>query len=213
MTAALATTTDVANCLGRSLSSPEETNRANTLLLIVSSAYENEADFKFAPGTYTIGRKVHNGRCKIPATNPTVTAVRSIDTVDGSISPVTNFTQHRSMLYQLEGVRPNHPVRYSYYPMFIEVDFTVPADGTAPIPPIIVNLVANCVARTLSGPPAGVSQESVGPYHMSYVNPSGDVYISKNDRLILSRYKQAKPAINMNAQVPGNDFGMYGGLR
>ena len=187
MTTALATSADVVKSLGRPFQSTDESARSDTLLILASTAYENVADYKFAPGTYTIGRRVHQGKVHLPGKKPTVTAVRMIDQLDGSVSPITGFTIHGSVIYGLQGVRMNHPLRQSYVPLFVEIDFTIDAT-LAPIPPEIVTLVANCVARTLSGPPVGATGESAGPFHVSYANSSGDIYISKNDRLILSRW-------------------------
>jgi hypothetical protein len=203
MTTALATTADVEKSLGRSLLAGDETNRATTLLLLASSAYEIEAEYHFAPGSYTVGRQVRKGKVKLPAKSPTVTAVRSVDQTDGTVTTLSGYTTHGSWVYRLESSLLTRPVRDPYVPLFVEIDFTVDAEDS-PIPPVIVTLVANCVARTLAGPPVGAASESAGPFQISYVNSSGDIYISKNDRLILSRYKQPRAAISLQAHAPGD---------
>jgi len=195
MTSALATVADVAKCLGRPLSGTEEEGRAETLLLLASAAFETEAGYLFSPGTYNVGRRVHKGKVKLPAVVDSVTSVTSVDQTDGSTDVLSGYTLHRNTLYGLDGVVVDRPVR-NPYPLFVEVVFVV-AEET-PIPALIVNLVANCVARTLAGPPVGASSETAGPFSVSYVNSSGDVYISKSDRLILSRYKQPENAIIMS---------------
>lgn len=190
MTTALATISDVAASLGRSVASlsVEETARATSLILSASAEVEIETGYKFAPNIspayYTIGRKPRSGRVKIPATVAVITAVREIDRVDGKVTVLTlttDYTVYDGTIYGL-GSR-----------CFVEIDFTV----TAAIPDEIVKLVAGIVTRTLAGPPTGVESETAGPFSKSYVNNNGDVYLSKMDKLILRPYKQTKSALSM----------------
>jgi len=194
MTTALATTANVATAIRRALTT-EESARADYLLLIASTAVEIESGYKFAPTAvdtvYTVGRKVRSGRVKLPAKVATVTAVRSVDQFDGAATTLTGYTLRANTVYGLGLDRPNQPIRSLYPDLFVEIDFTV----TQAIPPVIVDLVAGIVARTLAGPPTGIQSETAGPFTKSYVNNNGDVYLSKSDKLILRRYKQPQPAL------------------
>lgn len=175
----LAGTTDVEKSLGRSLTA-EETPRATSLLILASAHVEAETGYRFAPGSYTVGRKVRSGKVRIPAKVAAVVAVRSVDQCSGVSVVVTTYTPRNSVLYGLSTA-------------FVEVDFTV----TEPIPVEVVNIVSGIVASTMSGPPVGASAEAAGPFSISYVNSSGKVWLSASDKAILRRYKQAKPALDM----------------
>lgn len=180
---ALATTTNVAASLGRSLVAGDETTRATSMLLTASRAVERTAGYRFLPGSYTI-KRITTGdlRLELPGDVATIAQVRDIDQYDGAatiLTLTTDYTVRGSRIYLMQ------------YHAELEIDFTT----TAAVPDEIVTLVANMVARSLAGPPVGASSESAGPFSISYVNTSGDVYLSKTDKLILGGYKQIRPAV------------------
>jgi hypothetical protein len=204
---ALATTTDVEGSLGRSLTT-DEIPRASSLLTLASAHVESSpvTGYRFAPGAYTVGREVRSFKIRLPGKVATIAAVRSIDPRTGAATVLvagTNYNNRGSTLYLIAGYGGYNwestfavgPARARMFRTFIEVDFTV----TAPVPDEIVNLVAGIVASTLSGPPVGASAETAGPFHISYVNSSGKVWLSASDKAILGRYKQPKPAIDLTA--------------
>lgn len=200
----LADISDVEAGLGRSLAT-EEIPRANSLLILASAEVEAETRYRFAPGDYTITRKMpNNGRFRIPASvDSTVVAVRLVDQYRGVVTDLTAYTVHRGIIYGLYlgtgiyGYRPDQSfATLPYRSRLVEIDFTV---ATA-IPEVIVALVAGIVASTMSGPPVGASAESAGPFRLSFVNSSGKVWLSASDKAILARYKQPKPAIDLTSQ-------------
>lgn len=180
---ALATSPDVEAALGRTLTT-EEADRVDSLILLASAAVSNEAGYRFAPDTYTIERRVRNGKVKIPATVASVTSVKAIDQCDGSETLLvlgTDYTRRGSTLYGLSDC-------------WVEVVFVVTAD----VPDVIVALVASIVANTVvTGATAAVSTVTAGPFTTSYVDSNGRVWLSKSDKLILAPYKQPKPAIGL----------------
>jgi hypothetical protein len=180
---ALAESSDVVAALGRALTAEEEA-RVDSLLVLASAAVSNEAGYRFAPGTYTIERRVRNGRVKIPATVASVTTVKAIDQCDGSetaLALTTDYTRRGSTLYGISDC-------------WVEVVFVVTAD----VPDVIVKLVASIVANTVVvGATAAVSTVQAGPFTTSYVDSNGRVWLSKSDKLILAPYKQPKPAIEL----------------
>ena len=176
---ALAIISDVEASLGRSLTAAE-TTRATSLLILASAHVEAETGYRFAPGSYTVGRKVREDKVLLPATVATVAAVRAVDQSNGSVTVLTGFTSRQRTVYGLSAC-------------FVEVDFTV----TAEVPAEVVGIVAGTVASTMAGPPAGAASESAGPFSISYVNSSGKVWLSASDKAILRRYKQAKPALDL----------------
>ena len=210
---ALAIVSDVEAGLGRSLTA-EEIPRANSLLTLASVHVESSAvtGYRFAPGAYTVGREVRTFKIKLPAKVAAVTGVRNINQRTGDSTDLTagvNYTTRGSYLYLLTGYGGYNResafaevdyMRSHMFRPFVEVDFTV----TAPIPDEVVTLVAGIVASTLSGPPVGASAETAGPFHISYVNSSGKVWLSASDKAILSRYKQPKPALDLT-QSMGTD--------
>lgn len=180
---ALATVPDVEESLGRSLSAAE-TPRAESLLILASSAVSTRTGFRFAPGSYTISRRPFEGKVKIPATVAAITSVTAINERNGEatvLALTTDYTRRGRLLYGL----------YSH--SMVEVAFTV----TAAIPVEVVALVAGIVANTISGPPVGASSEQAGPFLVSYVNSSGKVWLSDSDKLILSPWMQTKTAVSL----------------
>ena len=79
---ALAIISDVESALGRSPGSltVEENLRATSLLLLASMAVESETNqYRFVPGSYTIGRQVRTFKLKLPAKVAAITGVRNIN--------------------------------------------------------------------------------------------------------------------------------------
>lgn len=179
----LADTQDVEDSLGRSLTAGAETSRATALLILASAHVESETGYRFAIGSYTVGRKVRAGKVRLPAKVATVAAVRAVDQCTGvaiTLALTTNYTTRKSVVYGLAAA-------------FVEVDFTV----TAAIPDEVIGIVAGIVASTISGPPVGASAEAAGPFSISYVNSSGKVWLSASDKAILRRYKQLASALDL----------------
>ena len=178
---ALATSTDVETAIGRTLTA-EETARAGSLLLLASAAVEDATGYRFTPGSYTVSRTARSGRVVLPGPVDSVDEVRSIDRCDGSaevLTVVTDYTTRGRTVYGLTGL--------------VEVDFTT-VDA---VPAEVVALVAGVVAGTLSAPPVGATQETTGPYSVSYISSSGRVFLSASDKAVLRRYVQPKPALDV----------------
>lgn len=174
---ALATTTDVETVLGRSLSAEEEA-KANLLLAQVSEAVTNEAGgYRFAPGTYTIARKVGRGRVRIPAVVDSVEEVRSLDSETGLTEVLTGWTLRRSTLYAVDACE-------------VEIDFTV----TEAVPPAIISIVALACVGSMTTQ-QGVTQAVAGVYSMSYVDSAGRVWLSGTDKAIARRYRLPAKAV------------------
>ena len=178
---ALATTTDVAKALGRSLTTAD-TDRATMLLETASSeAVRVAGGYAFAPGSYTRTLLVRGCKSVIRAKVATIAAVRTVDPTTGAETTLTGWTSRGSRLYQLgcDGE--------------VEVDFTV----TDAIPAEIVAAVAGIVAATLGAPPVGAQSESTGPFSVSYVDSSGRVWLSASDRSLFAKYRRAPRAIRL----------------
>ncbi len=188
----LAVLTDVEDSMGRSLTA-DENMRALTLISLASAYVEATTGYRFAPGSYTVGRRVRNGKVHLPATVASVEAVRWVDEWDGTVTDATGWSLHGNTIYGLEGPRRNRPVHEYRRAWTLEVDFTV----TAPVPVVVARVVAGIVAATLLGPAVGAASETAGPFSISYVNSSGKVWLSASDKAILGRYTQPKPAIDM----------------
>jgi hypothetical protein len=180
---ALATSEDVEAAIGRTLTADEITRADENLIPLASAYVQDWTGFRFAPGEYTVGRLARHGRVVLPASVATVDEVREIDQCDGSVTTLTLTTD-----YTVRG-----RTVYGLGSAFVEVDFTV----TDAVPVEIVALVAGIAAGSLAGPPVGASQESAGPFSISYVNSSGRVFLSVSDKAILRRYKQPKPALSI----------------
>lgn len=179
---ALATSADVAAALGRALTT-EESARVANLLTLASAAVSNEAEYRFAPGNYTVERTVRGPRLRLPAKVATVASVTAVDPCDGTETDVSDedYNLRGSTLYGLVDCR-------------VEVAFTV----TEAVPPAIVAMVAGIVASSITSTPlANVATETAGPFTTSYVDSSGRVFLSKSDKLILKPYKQPKPALRL----------------
>ena len=176
----LATQTDVEAALGRDLATSEE-GRAAQLLATASEAVSAETNrYRFEPGTYTVRRKVHSGRVKIPAKVDSVASVASVDPDTGAPTPLTGWNLYGSTVYGIQACTA-------------EIQFTV----TEAVPAAVVAIVAGAVSATLSGPQQGASSETVGPWSVSYVDGSGRVWFSKSDKAILAKYRQPKHAVTL----------------
>lgn len=173
----LASEFDVGLALGRSLTAAE-TDRVSDLLLLASAAVEDHTGYRFAPGSYTVGRKTVGGRVRLPAVVDTVTTVTEVDQSTGETTVLTDYTRRGSTLYGLGAC-------------WVEVVFTV----TTAVPLVVVSLVAGIVANTLAGPPVGAESAQSGPFQMSFVKSSGRVYLSASDKLILRKYRQGRSAL------------------
>lgn len=176
---ALATSADVALSLGRPLTDSEE-SKVDPALTLVSAAILSATGFRFEAGDYTISRLPRCGRVRVPAINPTVTAVTEVDDWDGTETAVTDYTSRSNVLYGLPYGR-------------VEITFTVDAD----IPAEIVALAASLAAGQFSGPPVGVSSEMAGAFQVSYVDNTGKVWFSATDKLILRKYKQLASSLSL----------------
>lgn len=185
--AVLASPEDVEASLGRSLDSSEEA-RCSTLLQLASAHVADYTGVRFAPGSYTVGRRVRAGKVRLPGRAATVDEVRDIDEATGGASALaagTDYTSRGRTIYGL-GCR------------YVEVDFTITAD----VPEDVISVVAGIAASTLSGPPVGVGSEQAGTVQVSYVNSTGKVWLSASDRAILNRYRQPRPSLDIVAAAP-----------
>jgi hypothetical protein len=185
----LALATDVVLSLGRPLVGVED-DRTEQLLSQATAEVNSWTGYKFLPGDYTITRfGDEEFKLDMPAVVESIDEVRSINQFTGAETVLvlgTDYTVRNSSIYLMRAHRT------------IEIDFSV-ADATT-VPEEVVALVANMVARSLAGPPVGATSESAGPYSVSYANTSGDVYLSKNDKLILRKYRQNPSAITIGRQ-------------
>lgn len=184
---ALATTDDVAIALERSLTSSEE-DAAAGLIELASGAVESATGRLFAPGTYTVTRRVGQGmppRVRLPATVASVSSVSVVDPCEGTLTAldVDSYTLRKSMLYGLR----------RYQGREIEVTFVVSAD----IPTDIVALVAGVAAGRLALPAAGVTSELIGPNQVTFGNNSGRIYFSASDQAVIRRYRLPGSAIRL----------------
>lgn len=178
---ALATNDDVAAALGRPLESAEE-SRSSALLTLASADVTTHCGWRFAPGTYTITREVNAPHLKVPATTPTITAIRRVDPDDLTVTTLTLGTDYYVRGNRIRFVRRGE----------VEIDFTVAAS----VPSEVAAVVAGIVANTLAGPAVGTSQQQAGPFIVSYVNSSGKVWLAPADKRILRPWTVAKPALS-----------------
>lgn len=201
-TVIFATTADVEDALGRSLTD-EELAKANHYLFLASALVAKETNnYRFVPGDYTIGRYVHTRKVKLPAKVGSVSAVRLVNQIDGSVTTLVSTTQYnlRGKTLYLRGVGSNdNRFPFSEFRMydvrvFVEVDFTI----TEPVPMDIVRITAGIVATTIAQPMTGSTAEVSGAYSVSQISSSGKVWLSSSDKAILERYKsQTKPSLDL----------------
>lgn len=171
---ALASPSDVSAAIGRQLSG-DEVARAILLLESASRVIETKTGRRFEPGSYTVGRKVRRGRVMLPAANPTVTAVRSVDQRTGTTAVVAgdDWNVVGATLY----VRS--------HPCFVQVDFTT----EDPVPDAIIALAAGVVGGLITMPAAGVTSEMAGPYQVTFGNNSGRIFFSASDQEVIDSYR------------------------
>lgn len=183
---ALATVDDVAEALQRSLTSEEE-DAAGGLIELASAAVESATHRLFAPGTYTVTRKVpvNSPRLRLPASVASVTSVGLIDSRNGTLTTLSSslYTLRNSTLYGLNCYRGRE----------VEITFTV----TASVPDEIVALVAGVVAGRLALPAAGVTSELIGPNQVTFGNNSGRIYFSASDNAVMRRFRLPGSAIRL----------------
>jgi hypothetical protein len=187
---ALAIIDDVALALQRDLTSVEE-DAAAGLIELASGAVESVTQRLFAPGTYTVTRRVPGlsgalpPRLRLPATVDSLTSVAIIDPRNGSLTTISpdSYTLRNSTIYGLG----------CYAGQDVEVTFVV----TESVPADIVALVAGVVAGRLSLPSAGVTSETTGPYAVTFGNNSGRIYFSASDKAVLRRYRLPGSAIRL----------------
>jgi hypothetical protein len=182
---ALAKPDDVAIALQRDLTSAEE-DASEGLIELASSAVEAATQRLFAPGTYTVTRRVPlttSRRLRLPGKASTVTSVSSVDPYDGTLTAISGYTLRNSTIYGL-GCHGGQEV---------EVTFVV----TEEVPAEIVALVAGVVAGRLSLPSAGVTSESTGPYAVTFGNNSGRIYFSASDKAVLRHYRLPGAAVRI----------------
>jgi hypothetical protein len=197
-----ATNADVESALGRSLTVSENLH-VNALLILASALIDVETNgYKFAPGSYTVGRNVRNRKVVLPATIATVDAVRRINQLYGTVTTLAlnaNYTLHARTLYVLSVLSSDSQfhgsdAEYLYNRfIYVEVDFTV----TAPIPVEIVALVAGMVASTLSDPALAAANAISGSYPVARTTSVAKVWLSASDKVILRPYKQPKMAMDI----------------
>ena len=181
----LATQANVEASLGRSLVDNFEINKCVNLLISASALIGQYTNYSFVPGSYTISEQTADSvQIVIPAASPSVTAVRSVSEDDGTFVTLilgTDYNVRGKKVYLLRAMDR------------VEIDYSV----SASIPTEVSIICAGIVARSLAGSPVGATSESVGPYHVTYSNPSGDVYLSKNDKISLSAYRQILSTIRL----------------
>ena len=197
-----ATNADVESALGRPLTVSENLH-VNALLILASALVDVDTNgYKFAPGSYTVGRNVHNRKAVLPATVASVDAVRRINQLYGTVTPMvlgSNYTVHKRIIYVLSVLSSDSQfhgadAEYLYNRfIFVEVDFTV----TAPIPDEIVALVAGVVASTLSDPALAAANAISGSYPVARTTSVAKVWLSASDKIILRPYRQPKMAMDI----------------
>jgi hypothetical protein len=201
--AVYATNADVESALGRPLSVPEGLH-VNALLILASALVDSETNnYKFGPGSYTVGRRVRPnnvsmysaGIVRLPAIVATVDQVREVNPYTGIatiLTANTNYTYRGKRLY-IFGISG----RFTYAlerSLFVEVDFTI----TAPVPDDIVALVAGMVASTLSDPALAAANAISGSYPVARTTSVAKVWLSASDKAILRRkYRNPKYALDL----------------
>jgi hypothetical protein len=183
-----AATADVEDALGRSLTD-EELAKANHYLFLASALVAQEIDhYRVVPGTYTIGRYVNSRKVNMPGKVSSISEVRLIDPVDGSVTILVTADD-----YDLRGKTLYvHGVGYNVRAL-VEIDFVI----TELVPMDIVRVTAGVVASTIAQPMTDSTAEISGAYSVSQISSSGKVWLSASDKKILERYKsQTRAALD-----------------
>jgi hypothetical protein len=176
---ALATTTDVETRLGRSLTE-SETAKAEALLDDASALVVGYTGQQFLPGESFNLLQVKQGN-KIRLTQRPATDVIAITTTDGDD---VVWTWDGFQTVTIDSVSTCNGDR-------LVVNYE---HGNATVPQDVVAIVASMVARTISIPTeaaAGVTQQSVGPFSVTYANwaVGGQVMMSPAEQITLNRYR------------------------
>jgi hypothetical protein len=175
---ALAIQADVESDLGRTLTSTEAAE-VDAALEKASDYVRAETGRKFEAGTYTVTRRVRNGRVRLDSPD-SVSAVVTIDTL-GAETALTGWTLRGDVLYGLG------------YACDVEVTYT----STAAVPDEIRRLTAALAARSVtSAAQAGVESQQIGSLSMRF--GSGDsIFLTKSERSTLARYRRLGGSVSL----------------
>lgn len=180
--AALATVTDVAARLGRTLTT-EESSRVTAALEDVSAAIRAYTGQQITPGTSTVRLQNHYGDVVLPQRPVTaVTAVRTV-TGEGVEEPYMGYSY-------IAGQR----VR-SLPPGWVEVDYT---HGYEAVPDEIKSVACQVVLRWLPNP-TGIRGEVTGPFSVTYAIPATGVpmglILTRDEKKVLDRYAMPRAGV------------------
>jgi hypothetical protein len=171
---ALATQADVETSIGRTLTATEIA-KMDGALARASAVVRAATARKFEEGTYTVRRRVRNGRVSLDSP-ATVTGVGEVND-DGSVTGVTGYTLRGSVLYDLGCER------------WVEVTYTT----TGAVPAELVEVVAAMAGRDLtSDRPQGATSYTItrGPFaeSASFEDASDSVEPTSSEAKIIARY-------------------------
>lgn len=185
--AALATTDDLADRLGRSFSA-DEAAQAALLLDDASAAVRGHTGQQFTEDTTTERLRVRNGRVRL-AQLP-VTDVDGVTDIDGNDVAFTWDGGERL------DVSSSVPDNWAWEPRksglaYVDVTYT---HGYATIPDVIVAVVCQMAGRALGRPAdeTGVTQESIAGYSYTVgaAAAAGAVGMLADERAVLDRYRR-----------------------
>lgn len=178
--AALASNADVEAVIGRSLTSEEEERIDYLLGLASREARRLMRGRHFEAGSYTVARKVRNGRVQLPDLPESVDEVRVLYS-DGTdeVLDVEGYTVRGSVIYGL-GLWCE-----------VEVDYTT----TETAPDDVVQAVASAAARGVLEAPGNpaIESETVGAYSVRYRETGATSTALPYERAVFSAY--ATPAL------------------
>lgn len=171
----LAVQADVETSIGRTLTAAEVAKVAGALAR-ASAAVRARTGRKYEAGTFTVRRKVRDGRVALDAP-ATVTVVSDVND-DGSITAVTGFTLRGSTLYDLGSCE-----------RWVEVTYTT----TGTVPAEIKEVAAAMAGRDLlSARPQGATSYTIttGPFSesASFDDASDSVEPTSSEAKIIARY-------------------------
>jgi hypothetical protein len=171
---ALATSADVVAVLGRALTAAE-TAKVDASLAKASTTARRLTGRLYEAGTYTVERKVRQGRPVNLDDAATVTLVNAIN-CDGTATELTGYTLRGSRLYGLTAIN-------------VEVTYTT----TGGVPQDVVDVVASMAARDLTNDvPGGATSYSVtkGPFSesASFDSPTEAIEPEPTEAATLARY-------------------------
>jgi hypothetical protein len=176
---ALATIQDVETRLGRSLSETE-TTRAEALLDDASALVVSYTGQQFLTGESTNLMQVKQGG-KVRLAQRPATAIESVTNIDGD-DLTFNWDGYQTVTLDSSVACTGDKVIVNY------------THGNATVPQDVIAVVAAMVCRTISIPTeaaAGVTQQTVGPFSVTYANwaVGGQVMMSPAEQLTLNRYR------------------------